>query len=265
MANWFKLYESDLDETRMRFALGKLPECWPVWTALLMECCKCRGDTFDWGTSEQELFGFSDRLKISIGKINLAIQILTEIKYIEIKNGKLKVLKWNEKQDDYLARKTRGDYAKLRKSRRVSDNRRESPREESRGDESRSDQKRESTTEQPPLLDVPKKKFQKPTLEQVTQAGLPTTEAERFLNYYESNGWMVGKNPMKSWEGAVRNWSRNLNGKNGGSRTLPPGIIDFARFNGDICKGEDWWKVEFPNKPFSQFYEAWTAYEDATA
>jgi uncharacterized protein YdaU (DUF1376 family) len=34
-------------------------------------------------------------------------------------------------------------------------------------------------------------------------------EAEKFVNYYESNGWKVGKNPMKSWTHAVNNWITN--------------------------------------------------------
>ena len=29
---------------------------------------------------------------------------------------------------------------------------------------------------------------------------------ERFLAHYTSNGWKVGKNPMKSWESALTNW-----------------------------------------------------------
>lgn len=29
-----------------------------------------------------------------------------------------------------------------------------------------------------------------------------------FLNYYESNGWMVGKNKMKDWKATVRRWSK---------------------------------------------------------
>lgn len=37
-----------------------------------------------------------------------------------------------------------------------------------------------------------------------------TTEAERFLNYYESNGWLVGgKTKMKDWKAAARNWMIN--------------------------------------------------------
>jgi hypothetical protein len=35
------------------------------------------------------------------------------------------------------------------------------------------------------------------------------TEAEGFFNYYESNGWKVGKNPMKDWKAASRNWIKN--------------------------------------------------------
>lgn len=37
-----------------------------------------------------------------------------------------------------------------------------------------------------------------------------TTEAERFLNYYQSNGWLVGgKTKMKDWKAAARNWMIN--------------------------------------------------------
>ena len=35
-------------------------------------------------------------------------------------------------------------------------------------------------------------------------------QAEKFFNYYEANGWKVGRNPMKSWKAAVRNWISNL-------------------------------------------------------
>lgn len=31
-------------------------------------------------------------------------------------------------------------------------------------------------------------------------------DAQGFVDFYESKGWMVGKNKMKSWEAAVRNW-----------------------------------------------------------
>lgn len=33
-----------------------------------------------------------------------------------------------------------------------------------------------------------------------------------FHDYYESNGWMVGKNKMKDWEAAARGWSKRQTG-----------------------------------------------------
>jgi len=69
---------------------------------------------------------------------------------------------------------------------------------------------REDKTEKIQADKPPTSRFQKPTLDQLnTEAaliGLSATEAEKFLNYYESNGWKVGKNPMKSWRAALRNW-----------------------------------------------------------
>lgn len=33
-------------------------------------------------------------------------------------------------------------------------------------------------------------------------------DAQRFVDFYESKGWMIGKNKMKSWQAAVRTWVR---------------------------------------------------------
>lgn len=35
-----------------------------------------------------------------------------------------------------------------------------------------------------------------------------TIDANRFCDFYESKGWMVGKNKMKDWKAAVRNWAK---------------------------------------------------------
>lgn len=56
------------------------------------------------------------------------------------------------------------------------------------------------------------KRFKKPTLDElqeyISEKGYKV-DAEKFLDYYESNGWKVGKNPMKDWKATVRNWNRN--------------------------------------------------------
>ena len=54
--------------------------------------------------------------------------------------------------------------------------------------------------------------FQPPTLQQVAdycQQRQKGVDPERWLNYYTSNGWKVGRNPMKDWKAAVRTWERN--------------------------------------------------------
>ena len=54
-------------------------------------------------------------------------------------------------------------------------------------------------------------KFQKPTLSEVSdycrERGNKIDPAE-FIDHYESNGWMVGKNHMKDWKAAVRTWEK---------------------------------------------------------
>ena len=55
-------------------------------------------------------------------------------------------------------------------------------------------------------------KFTKPTLQEVKAYCIERkndVDPERFIDFYESNGWMVGKNRMKDWRAAVRNWERN--------------------------------------------------------
>ena len=31
----------------------------------------------------------------------------------------------------------------------------------------------------------------------------------KFINFYDSNGWKVGKNKMKDWKACVRTWEAN--------------------------------------------------------
>lgn len=46
-------------------------------------------------------------------------------------------------------------------------------------------------------------------------------DAERFVNYYTSNGWKVGKNPMKDWKAAVRTWDRKEEKPSGQAESKP--------------------------------------------
>ena len=40
-------------------------------------------------------------------------------------------------------------------------------------------------------------------------------DPERFVDFYTSKGWLVGKNKMRDWRAAVRNWEKEENARSG--------------------------------------------------
>ena len=58
------------------------------------------------------------------------------------------------------------------------------------------------------------KRFSPPTLLEVENYCFErknTVDASKFIDYYTSNGWKVGKNAMKDWRAAVRTWEKTQN------------------------------------------------------
>lgn len=58
-----------------------------------------------------------------------------------------------------------------------------------------------------------------PTIQEIydyaQQIDLNYTECDKFFDYYNSKGWMVGRSKMKDWQSALRNWQRNNFNKQG--------------------------------------------------
>ena len=55
-------------------------------------------------------------------------------------------------------------------------------------------------------------RFTPPTLQEVTDycnERNNSVSPERFIDFYTSKGWMVGKNKMKDWKAAVRTWEKD--------------------------------------------------------
>jgi hypothetical protein len=58
---------------------------------------------------------------------------------------------------------------------------------------------------------TPRKNFVKPTVEEVREYCLErknNVNPEKFVDFYESKDWYIGKNKMKDWRAAVRTWER---------------------------------------------------------
>lgn len=81
-------------------------------------------------------------------------------------------------------------------------------------------------------------RFVPPTLDEVREycrERKNNIDPERFITYYQANGWKVGRNPMKDWKAAVQTWERldsGGSGHSGGEERRSP-----IEPPGDVLKG----------------------------
>lgn len=88
----------------------------------------------------------------------------------------------------------------------------------------------------PPVESSKRTIFTPPTEEEVAEyaeaKGYADFEVERFVDFYASKGWYVGKNKMKDWKAAVRNWWRGQKEKDRNNRTSNNGTDKYANRRG---------------------------------
>ena len=73
------------------------------------------------------------------------------------------------------------------------------------------------------------REFSRPTIENLENyflekgltAELSKIEAEKFMNFYESKGWMVGKNKMQKWTSAASGWIGRISEFSKKEKVLP--------------------------------------------
>lgn len=94
------------------------------------------------------------------------------------------------------------------------------------------------------------KRFKAPTVDEVRAYVLEkryNVDAEAFVDYYTSKGWVVGKSPMKDWRAAVRTWNKNnarFNSSAGGgyyannkpNRMMTPNEREAAEYADKLCQ-----------------------------
>lgn len=93
---------------------------------------------------------------------------------------------------------------------------------------------------------VGEKRFKPPSINDVTEycsERKNTIDPQQFIDHYTSNGWKVGKNPMRDWKAAVRTWEKNGVGARAGStatvsqseyREVPLPVFNAHRDAGDF-------------------------------
>lgn len=80
--------------------------------------------------------------------------------------------------------------------------------------------------------------FSPPTVEEVRaycQERNNGIDAEAFVSFYDSKGWMIGKNKMKDWKAAVRTWERSRKTE---TKTDKPKFGDYSQRSYDFAELE---------------------------
>ena len=90
----------------------------------------------------------------------------------------------------------------------------ESKNNQSKANESHKEKKRNNKEKngKEAINIVPLTRFVPPTEEEVAiycNERRNHVNAQKFVDYYSSNGWKVGRNPMKDWKAAVRTWEKS--------------------------------------------------------
>ena len=90
-------------------------------------------------------------------------------------------------------------------------------------------------------------RFVPPTLDEVAQYCAErhnNVDPQRFLDFYASKGWMIGKNRMRDWKAAVRTWEKRDDGKAQTSGFL--GIVEEMRGGDTHDDAGDWADIGLP-------------------
>lgn len=91
-----------------------------------------------------------------------------------------------------------------------------------------------------------RKSFVKPTLEEIKDYCVERenqVDVEKFFDYYESNGWMVGRNHMKDWKAAIRTWERNnYVSSNQSSQSTTTTLTEKVETTPEIDRAYEFWK-----------------------
>lgn len=216
---WIKLVTNIFDDEKIKY-IETLPngdETIVIWFRLLCLAGKSNSSGMLMMTdriayTEEMLSSIFAR---DIKSIQLALNIFENLEMIERFENKIYLTNWLKHQDlDKIEAKKLYDkeyQRQKRQNKQISYDNRTTIVEENHDNRSL-DIELELDKEKDIKDIVGKSRFTPPTLKEVEsyiKAQGYDMDASRFVDFYQSKGWMVGKNKMKDWEAAVRNWSKD--------------------------------------------------------
>lgn len=212
---WIKLFVDIWDNRKIR-QIETLPDgdtVLIIWLKLLTLAGNINNDGFVYFTKD---IPFSDEmLAAHFGKplntVKMALEVFQRFGMIEIVNEIIRVSNWEKYQN-----KQRLDDLKEYNRIKQREHRERVNEMSMLSIDSQDIERRKKIEEEEKKIEEKKSvaRFTPPTRAEVDAYCAEryiSIDVERFLDYYESNGWKVGKNKMKDWKATVRNWARKDN------------------------------------------------------
>ena len=210
MAGWIKLQRDIMDHW-----IAQDNEYLAVWVRMLAEANFSDRKTVINGAlvevkRGQLVFGlesYSEKTGVSVRRLRKLLELLESDSMIDRQKGNkfslISIVNYAKHQDD--------DRQKAGESQ--ADDKQTSSEGQAKGSTIRKKELKEGE-EGKNLPTAKSEKFIPPTVQDVYQymgdiCKGSFDEAEKFCDFYSSKGWMVGKNKMKDWQAAVRNWTKN--------------------------------------------------------
>lgn len=182
-----------------------------------------------------ETIPYNDEMLATITNTNIdivrsAMKVFTELKMIEILDDQTIFMAEVDKmigtssQDEHTRESTRNRVRKYRENQKALDDNALQKRYSNVTCNGELEIEIEKEKEKEIEKDINRAKstrFVPPTLDEVKDYCFEmgyTMDAEHFIDFYESKGWMVGKNKMKDWKAAIRNWMKNQFNSGGNSK-----------------------------------------------
>lgn len=210
MANaWFRMYSEAVDDDKL-----KLLSPADRWHFVALLCCKNIGIVDEEQPPAMMRRRVAARMSVSLSQLDAIAKRLAEVGIID--PSTLQPTKWEDRQftSDTSADRMR----RLRARNKGHDVTSHKPSRVTESDDggnvtvtrSETETETETDTEIQLRRDVQQEpRFRRPTADELRvyfdEIGL-SEDPQRFIDFYESKGWKVGKTPMSDWKAAARTW-----------------------------------------------------------
>jgi predicted phage replisome organizer len=222
---WIKITTDIFDDEKI-ILIESLPDAYAIITVWFKLLCLA-GKQNNSGVFMMGRVAYTDKMLATIFRmkestVTMALQTFEQFGMVEIIDGVITIPNWGKHQNlDQLESKKeymRGYMREYREKQKALTAGKPNCKTNSKTNVSEADKEEDKDSDKEKDKDVlentsqKRKRFVPPTIDEVKaycDERQNNVDADRFIDYYTANGWLVGKNKMRDWKAAVRTWERN--------------------------------------------------------